>query len=86
MGKTALQAVQELDSMRGNRTLPQLHRTLQPKGRKKKGTTPLTTESDQGTPAISANVQPTDSETNAIATTDEPTAAVYSAGDIEMLS
>jgi hypothetical protein len=35
-GKTALQAIHELDSLRGSRTLPQLHRELQPKGRKKK--------------------------------------------------
>ena len=35
-GKTALQAIHELDALRGSRTLPQLHRELQPKGRKKK--------------------------------------------------
>lgn len=36
-GMTALQAIHELDTLRGSRTLPQLHRELQPKGRKKKG-------------------------------------------------
>jgi hypothetical protein len=35
-GMTALQAIHELDILRGSRTLPQLHRELQPKGRKKK--------------------------------------------------
>jgi hypothetical protein len=35
-GMTALQAIHELDALRGSRTLPQLHRELQPKGRKKK--------------------------------------------------
>jgi hypothetical protein len=35
-GMTALQAIHELDDLRGSRTLPQLHRELQPKGRKKK--------------------------------------------------
>jgi hypothetical protein len=39
-GMTALQAIHELDALRGSRTLPQLHRELQPKGRKKKGPIP----------------------------------------------
>ncbi|KAF8258495.1 hypothetical protein EI94DRAFT_1483438, partial [Lactarius quietus] len=34
-GGTALQAVRDLDDRRGSQTLPQLHRELQPKGRKK---------------------------------------------------
>ncbi|KAF8259286.1 hypothetical protein EI94DRAFT_1468862, partial [Lactarius quietus] len=33
-GGTALQTVRDLDAQRGSRTLPQLHRELQPKGRK----------------------------------------------------
>lgn len=39
-GMTALQAIHELDALRGSRTLPQLHRELQPKGRKKKSPIP----------------------------------------------
>ena len=39
-GMTALQAIHELDALRGSRTLPQLHRELQPKGRKKKNPIP----------------------------------------------
>ncbi|KAF8257117.1 hypothetical protein EI94DRAFT_1709554 [Lactarius quietus] len=35
-GGTALQAIRDLDDQRGSRSLPQLHRELQPKGRKKK--------------------------------------------------
>ncbi|KAF8259909.1 hypothetical protein EI94DRAFT_1773821 [Lactarius quietus] len=35
-GGTALQAIHDLDDQRGSRSLPQLHRELQPKGRKKK--------------------------------------------------
>ena len=34
-GMTTLQAIHELDTLRGSRTLPQLHHELQPKGRKK---------------------------------------------------
>ena len=37
-GSTALNAVHELDAKRGLHTVPQLHRELQPKGRKKKVT------------------------------------------------
>jgi hypothetical protein len=42
-GRTALQAVHELDNLRGSRTLPQLHRELQPKGRKRKQGSPTAT-------------------------------------------
>ncbi len=35
-GRPALQAIRELDDLRGSRTLPQLHRELQPKGRREK--------------------------------------------------
>ncbi|KAN0139096.1 hypothetical protein V8E53_003098, partial [Lactarius tabidus] len=42
-GRTALQAVHELDNLRGSRTLPQLHRELQPKGWKRKQGSPTAT-------------------------------------------
>jgi hypothetical protein len=35
-GMPALQAIRELDGQRGSRSLPKLHRELQPKGRKRK--------------------------------------------------
>ena len=44
-GMTASQAIHELDALRGSRTLPQLHRELQPKGRKKKSPIPTASES-----------------------------------------
>jgi hypothetical protein len=44
-GMTALQAIYELETLRGSRTLPQLHRELQPKGRKKKSSVPTGTAS-----------------------------------------
>src|SRR6266702_1930226 len=42
-GRTALQAIRELDDLCGSRTLPQLHRELQPKGRRKKRSPPAKT-------------------------------------------
>jgi len=39
-GRTALQAIHELDDLHSSQTLPQLHCELQPKGRRKKHSPP----------------------------------------------
>jgi hypothetical protein len=47
-GMMAFQAIHELDALRGSRTLPQLHRELQPKGRKKKSPIPTASVDVEG--------------------------------------
>ena len=44
-GRMAQQAIHKLDGLRGPQTVPQLHRELQPKGRRKKQSPPTKTNS-----------------------------------------